>query len=321
MVKIKQESVVVNRLNSDMIIVDCHCDTIVEIAQGKGTLSEKSLKGHISLQFFALYIDTRYKPLGALERTLELTDVFYRQLNENSDKIALVRNYGDIRKTFEEGRMGAFLTVEGGEGIQERLYLLRTFYRLGIRGITLTWNQRNAIADGAFENPQGGLSNFGLEVVKEMNRLGMLIDVSHMNRQGFLDVVNNSAKPVIASHSNARALCDHPRNLDDEQLKLLAEKGGLVGVTFVPDFLVPPGKSATIETVADHIDYIKDLIGIDHIGIGSDFDGTESLPEGLEDVTKVPDLVKLLDRRGYTENQIEKVMGGNILKLLEKVMK
>lgn len=317
-------------LYSNLKFVDCHCDTIVEVAKGERSLGEKSPLGHIDIprlleagiavQFFALYIEAEYKPLLALERTLELMDVFYRELAQNPAQVELIEKFSDIEDILNRGKVAALLTIEGGEAVQESLFLLRTLYRLGVRGITLTWNQRNAIADGAGEGPLGGLSSFGREVVKEMNSLGMVIDVSHINRAGFFDVVNSSSKPVLASHSNARALCDHPRNLDDQQLKLLADKGGVVGVTFVPDFLVPKGKKADIEAVADHMDYIKNLIGVDYIGMGSDFDGVDFLPEGLEDVTKVPNLVPVLAHRGYTDTELEKVFGGNVFRLLKTVL-
>lgn len=312
------------------IIVDCHCDTVEKVAEGALLLGERSKTSHIdlprlfeagvNLQFFALYIDSRYKPLGALERTLELVDVFYRELTENHRRMELVLKRKDIDQIFEKGKLAALLTVEGGEGIQESLGLLRSFYRLGVRGMTLTWNQRNAIADGVGEGPEGGISKFGLEVVAEMNCLGMLIDVSHLNRGGFLDVIRASSKPVIASHSNARALCDHPRNLDNRQLKLLADNGGVIGITFVPDFLVDNGAEADIDTVADHIDYIRKLIGSEYIGLGSDFDGTDSVPVGLENVTKIPDLLQVLEARGYKEREIENICGGNVLRLLRQVL-
>ena len=230
-----------NSQSNKPVRIDCHCDTILEIATGTRSLGERSSRGHIdiprlregqiSLQFFALYIESQFKPIGALERTLELIDTFYRELAENTSQLKLIKTFSDIEAAQEENKIGAFLTVEGGEAIQESLFLLRNLYRLGIRGITLTWNQRNAIADGASEGPHGGLSRFGLKVIEEMNSLGMLIDVSHMNRGGFFDVLNNSKMPVIASHSNARALCNHPRNLDDEQIVLLAEKMGIICVT------------------------------------------------------------------------------------------
>jgi len=315
----------------DFPLVDCHCDTIVEIADGKGSLADRTDLGHVdiprllkakvSVQFFALYIGEEYKPLAPLQRTLELVDVFYQELSKNSPQLELIKEYSDIEAIRKKGKIGAFLTVEGGEGIQESLYLLRILYKLGVRGMTLTWNQRNAIADGAWEGPDGGLSNFGRQVVDEMNNLGMLIDVSHINRAGFFDVVRCSAKPVIASHSNARSLCDHPRNLDDEQLKRLADRGGVTGINFVPEFLVADGKTADIEAVADHIDYIKSLIGVDYIGIGSDFDGTECLPKGLEDVSKLPDLIAVLSGRGYRDSELEKIFGGNVLRLLKDVLR
>lgn len=311
-------------------LVDCHCDTIVEVAGAKRSLGERSSFGHVDIprlqeggvavQFFALYIGSEYKPFAPLQRTLEMLDVFYGELSRYHYNMELIKEYDDIERLLEQRKLGAVLTVEGGEGIQESLYLLRTLYRLGVRGITLTWNQRNAIADGAGEGPNGGLSNFGHEVVREMNRLGMLIDVSHINRAGFFDVVKCSTKPVIATHSNARALCNHPRNLDDEQLKLLADTGGVVGVTFVPDFLVT-GEQANIERVADHIDYIKGLIGVDYIGIGSDFDGVDEVPTGLEDVTKLPNLIAVLAGRGYRDSELEKIFGGNVLRLLKDVLR
>jgi len=212
--------------------------------------------------------------------------------------------------------------VEGGEAIQEDLALLRMLYRLGVRSMTLTWNQRNAIGDGAAENPNGGLSKFGLEVVAEMNRLGMLVDVSHLNWAGFWDVVKHSKAPVIASHSNARKLCNHPRNLDDDQIKALADNGGVMCITFVPAFLKPQNKrGASIQDIICHIDYVKKLVGPDHIGIGSDFDGTDEMPEGLENASKMPALAEALLLNGYRESEIEKILGGNILKLLECVLK
>jgi len=319
-----------NITNVTQSVIDCHCDTILEVALGKRKLKERSSSGHIDIprlkegnvcmEFFALFIETQFKPLGALERTLELIDVFYQELEENNCFLRQILSPGDLEMIKEEKKIGALLTVEGGEGIQESLYLLRTFYRLGVRGMTLTWNQRNAIGDGAFEGPRGGISLFGKKVIREMNQLGMLIDVSHLNRTGFMDVVETSKMPVIASHSNARALCDHPRNLDDQQIRSLAEKEGVMCVTFVPDFLVPEGKKATIENVADHIDYLRKLVGIDFIGIGSDFDGTEEIPAGLEDASKFPDLVNVLQKRGYTDKELDKICRENIYRLLGKVM-
>lgn len=316
-------------INLGFPLVDCHCDTIVEVANGKRSLGERASFGHvdiprlleggISVQFFALYVSSEYKPFVPLQRTLELLDVFYEELSKNTYQLELIKEFNDIERLLVQGKLGAVLTVEGGEGIHESLYLLRILYRLGVRGITLTWNQRNAIANGVSEGSEGGLSVFGREVIREMNSLGMLIDVSHLNRAGFFDVVNCSSKPVVASHSNASALCKHPRNLEDDQLKRLADKGGVVGVTFVPDFLVSKGK-ANIEMVADHIDYIKGLVGVDHIGIGSDFDGVDEVPRGLEDVTRFPALVTVLAGRGYKDYELEKIFGGNILRLLKVVL-
>ncbi|NLK00462.1 MAG: membrane dipeptidase [Clostridia bacterium] len=310
-------------------IVDAHCDTILKIAEGQGNISLENVDGHLDIrrmiesgvntQFFALYIEPRYKPCEALERTLVLLDHIYDQLSKNSANIELVRNYSDIERIHKNNKIAVLLSIEGGEAIKENTAFLRMFYHLGIRSMTLTWNQRNSIGSGVHEGSRGGLSKFGKTVVQEMNRLGMLVDVSHLNYEGFWDVIEYSKKPIIASHSNAKSLCDTPRNLDDKQIKAMAEKDGVICCTFVPDFLVK-NTQANLSHVIDHISYMKNLVGINHIGLGSDFDGTDKMPEGLEDVGKYQSLITTLHARGYKDGQIEKIMGGNILRLLKNVI-
>ncbi|KUK10354.1 MAG: Zn-dependent dipeptidase, microsomal dipeptidase-like protein [Clostridia bacterium 41_269] len=316
--------------SKDIIIADAHCDTILEINKGKkiGIRSDKGhvdiprmIEGNINIQFFAVFVEPQFKPHCALERTLHLIDDFFKEIEENKAKIEIVINFCNIDRILKNNRIAALLCIEGGEAIQEDLSLLRIFYRLGVRCLTLTWNQRNAIGDGINEKPVGGLSNFGIEVIKEMNNLGMLIDVSHLNQGGFWDVIRYSEYPVIASHSNVYEICNHPRNINQKQIKALAEKDGVICITFVPFLLRKCFDTAEAEDVVTHIKYIKKLVGVDYIGIGSDFDGTESMPKGLEHVGKMPFLIELLSKNGFKDSEIEKIMGGNIIRLLKRVLK
>jgi len=310
-------------------IVDAHCDSILDAAWGRRDLRGPTSDGHLDLermtaagimvQFFAAFIEPEFKPRGPLERVLQLIDVFDSFIFQNPDLIEAAYDYKDILRILQANKTAALLTVEGGEAVLEDLAFLRILHRLGVRGITLTWNQRNAIGDGCGEGPAGGLSVFGRQVVEEMNRLGMIIDISHLNEGGVRDVLKYSKEPVIASHSNVRSLCDHPRNLYDYQIKSLAEKNGVICVTFVPDFLCPEG-TAAVDDVVEHIDYLKKLVGCRHIGIGSDFDGTEEIAEGIGDAAGLPNLVKALEMKGYSEDQLERILGGNILRLIKDVL-
>jgi membrane dipeptidase len=194
-------------------------------------------------------------------------------------------------------------------------------YKLGVRLLTLTWNQRNQIADGAGESRTGsGLTEFGLKVIGEMNNLGMLIDVSHLSETGFWDVIKRSNAPIVASHSNCYALCPHLRNLKDEQIKAIADKGGVIGITFVPNFLTQEKRKTTVEDVAKHIDYLVEKAGVDYVGLGSDFDGTGGLPLGLEGVDKIPNITEELLNQGYKEKDIKKILGENFLRVFKEVV-
>ncbi len=186
--------------------------------------------------------------------------------------------------------------------------------------MTLTWNQRNAIADGIdYPDSKRGLTSFGKKVVNEMNHLGMIIDVSHLSEYSFWGVIRATCQPVIASHSNCYQLCPHPRNLKDNQIKAIAENGGLICVNYVPDFLIKEKGKATIDDVIAHIDYLVNLVGVEFVGLGSDFDGCRILPEGLEGVDKVFRIGEKLAQNGYSQNDINKIMGKNFLHLFKQV--
>ena len=319
------------QIHQKAIIFDGHCDTILEVMNHKRSLEKKSTTGHLDIprmkeggvdvQFFAIFIEDIYKPERSLKRTLKLIDCFYKEIEKNQDDISLVTNYNQIEEVNRAGKIAAILSIEGGEALEGDLGALRVLYKLGVRLLTLTWNQRNQIADGIWESRTGsGLTEFGIKVIDEMNDLGMLIDVSHLLETGFWDVVKRSKTPIVASHSNCYALCPHLRNLKDEQIKALVDKGGVIGITFVPDFLTQEKRKTIVKDVVTHIDYLVEKAGIDCVGLGSDFDGTDDLPLGLEGVDKIPNITKELLDRGYKEREIEKILGGNFLRVFKEVV-
>ena len=318
-------------LHYNSIIFDGHCDTLLEVLDGKRRLNERSTEGHIDLprlreggvtaQVFAIFIEDKYLPAKAARQTLRLLDVLYNELAANTDSLVLATMAEDIERAKQTGKVAAVVGIEGAESLEGELGLLRIFHRLGVRLLTIAWSRRNEAADGIQEaRTGGGLTNFGLKLVEECNRLGIMVDISHLAPAGVRDVLETSSKPVIASHSNAYALCPHPRNLTDQQLTALAENGGVVGVTFVPSFIAEDRKEASLEKLLDHIDHIVRVAGIDHVGLGSDFDGfSPPPPAGLEDVTRLPGITAGLLSRGYSADEVRKILGGNFLRVFRQV--
>lgn len=319
-------------LHYNSIIFDGHCDTLLEVLDGKRRLNERSTEGHIDLprlreggvtaQVFAIFIEDKYLPGKAARQTLRVLDTLYNELAANTDSLVLATKAEDIEKAKKTGKVAAVVGIEGAESLEGELGLLRMFHRLGVRLLTVAWSRRNEAADGIQEaRTGGGLTNFGLKLVEECNRLGIMVDISHLAPAGVQDILEVSSQPVIASHSNAYALCPHPRNLTDQQLAALAEKGGVVGVTFVPSFITEDRKEASLEKLLDHIDHIVQVAGVDHVGLGSDFDGfSPPPPVGLEDVTRLPDITSGLLNRGYGEDEIRKILGGNFLRVFRQVV-
>lgn len=315
------------QLHKNSIIVDAHCDVLTAMEREKRSLGKKSGTGHVDLtrlkqggvnvQFFAAYISPVYIP-RALTRALELIDHFYAELEDNAQEIMLVKNFLGIQEALAQGKIAALLTIEGGEALNGSIEVLRILYRLGVRCLTLTWNNRNEIGDGVCEErTKGGLTRFGEEVVREMNQLRMLVDVSHLSVAGFWDVLEVSNWPVIASHSNCRKLCDHPRNLTDEQIKSLAAAGGVIGLSFYPEFI--QAVEPSLDKLLDHVEHIAGVAGTDCIGLGSDFDGFQDTLFGLEDVSRLPVLTEGLLRRGFAGEEVQKILGGNFLRLLKNL--
>jgi membrane dipeptidase len=243
--------------------------------------------------------------------------------------VGLALTANDVRKTKRDGKIAAILAIEGGHAIEDDLVLLRSFYRLGVRMMTLVWNSTNW-ADASFDEPKhNGLTDFGQDVVREMNRLGMMIDVSHAADKTVWDTLEVSRDPIIASHSCAQAICDHKRNINDELIKAMADAGGVICVNFYSTFLDQDFKDKSakglkpepppLSKMIDHIDHIASVGGIDSVGLGSDFDGMNPPPIGLEDVSKMPKITEALLERGYSVEDTAKIVGGNFLRLFHQV--
>jgi len=329
----------VSSLHASSIVFDGHCDTLLSIRDGERRLAERresqpqgdithSLhidlprlrEGGVTAQIFACFVRARYLPADATNEALRLIDAFYRSVEENTDALLPATTASDVERAKVEGKVAGVLSLEGAEGLEGDLAVLRLFHRLGLRALGLTWNWRNQAADGLGEiRTGGGLTEFGVALVKEANRLGIMLDIAHLAPAGVRDVLALSKAPVVASHANARALCAHPRNLTDEQLEGIAASGGLVAVTYVPDFLSQGGQQASLEKVLDHVDYIVGRIGVEHVGLGSDFDGFGGVLPGLEDVSRLPHLTAGLVARGYSDEHVSQILGGNYLRVFRQV--
>jgi membrane dipeptidase len=315
-----------------MFICDCHCDTLTELYNKNASLYENEqhfdIKRQIALggglQFCAIYVPTEvFRYQGGLRYTLCLLDKYnqeIKKLHENGIDVLQVRTAEDAGNVLKH-KAATLLAIEEGGAIDGSLEALRCLYELGVRAMTLTWSNRNDIADGINEEATGsGLTLFGKQVVAEMNRLGMLVDVSHISTAGFWSVIETSSKPIIATHSNAKSLCSHPRNLNDEQIKALAQNGGLAGITFAGQFLEEDWRNACIESVYKHIDYMLNLIGNDdHIGFGSDFDGISHPPYNIQGVQDYKPLIEYLSKY-YSDETINKITHQNVINLLQKVL-
>lgn len=312
-----------------MSIIDLHCDTILKLMDDKESLGlykndfsvdiEKLNKAGSAAQFFALFI---YLKSGRdpLEYCLEMVDKFYDEMDKNSSSIALARNYAELIKNKNEGRISAFLTIEEGGAIKGELYNLRNFYRLGVRLLTLTWNFPNEIGypNVSEKYSKMGLTSFGKDVVYEMNRLKMIIDVSHLSDGGFYDVAKLSKKPFMASHSNSRFITNHSRNLTDDMIKLLSEKGGVMGINFAKAFLGNKDISY-VEDMILHIEHIKNVGGIDVISLGTDFDGISPELE-IKNIGEIDKLIKGLNKNGFSDDEIEKILYRNALRVIKDVL-
>ncbi len=332
----------VRQLHWDAIVVDTHCDTLKCLSpsftnardsmwsdRSSTGLGGRSTVGHVDIprlkeggvdcQVFAISSLRERNPPYALRTALHMLDLFYAECHKNEATITPATTHQEILSIVQQGKTAALLSIEGADVLEGEVGVLRMFYRLGVRMVGLVHSLRNQLADGVTDaRTRGGLSAFGVEVVEELHRLGVLIDVSHLNDAGFWDLLDVSTQPIVASHSNSRAVCAHARNLTDDQIGALADRKGVMGINFAPSFVHPT--RADVARVVDHIDQIVELVGADYVGLGSDFDGIRSTPLGLEDVSKLPNVTQELVRRGYPETEIRKILGENHLRVWKDVV-
>ena len=271
----------------------------------------KMRQGGIDAAFFA--IDVHRALSNHLAYALDGFGYFMGELDSHDGEVVIVKRTEDIRQAKAEGKLAALLAIEHADCVEGSLNVLRMLHEIGVRSIGLTHNKSSLAADGCLEAREGvGLTRFGVELVREMNRLGMLVDLAHVSPGAFYHALEVSTKPVIFSHGNAKALCDHARNLDDRQLKALAEVGGVIGMSYVRFFV--DTKKPTVERLLDHVEHICDVAGVEVVGLGSDFDGGGTL---LSDALETPRITEGLLKRGFNEEQIRKVLGENTLRVLE----
>ena len=317
-----------------MKVVDMHCDTIsiIDEEQSKGNnisikdnhlniSLDKMIKGDYLLQNFAVFTPLMHVE-DPMKHALHLIDTFYQEINQYPSLIKPIKTYEDIEENIKNNVMSAMLTLEEGAVVNYDLAHLRNYYRLGVRMITLTWNYVNGIGHPNFDmnDERHGLTEFGIQYIKECERLGIIIDVSHLSDKGFYDVLENTSTPFVASHSNARGVTPHARNMSDDMILKLASRGGVMGINFASGFLNEKDEYSYVEDMVKHIKYIKNLAGIDVIGLGSDFDGIKQNLE-LKDASYMPQLYDALKKEGFLEEEIEKIFYKNVLNLYKKVLK
>jgi len=357
------------KLMAEAVGIDSHIDTIQRVMMGED-MGQRHDSGHVDLPrlregemhapFFALWVPVFFRGAEAVRRTLDLRDAMQSVLDKYKDQIALATTAAEIERIVKAGKISAFLTIEGGHTIDDDLRVLRMYYRLGIRSMTLTHARNTNWADSSSDTPaHNGLTDFGKEVVREMNRLGMIVDLAHVSDKTFYDALAVTSKAVIVSHSSMRAISNVPRNMSDEMVRALAKNGGVIGINFGMGFINPndadklksatdteaeaptlTGQAldayaaenaqelfaqrvsvvATVEDVADHVDHAVKIAGVDHVGIGSDFDGIAATANGLEDVSKMPALIAVLLKRGYAESDLKKILGDNVLRVVREVI-
>ncbi|MEW6365505.1 MAG: dipeptidase [Acidobacteriota bacterium] len=364
------------RIHREAVVVDMHADTLLRVLDAGEDLGWRTARGDIDIprmreggldcQLLAAWPSPVFKQYGFLKRSLDMIDAHAGLVESHPQDLVAARTVADIRAAAAAGKIATLAGIEGGHAIENDPRMLSIFARLGVRCMTLTWAMSTEWADSSGDKgTHGGLTPLGRDIVREMNRLGIAVDVSHVSDRTFYDVLDASSKPVIASHSSCRALAASARNLSDDQLRALAAKGGVVGINFYPPFLdaafgrrldamnrrlLPelqkidaqnrgqPGRAwlarnelakaearklpgrVTISRLVDHIEHAVKVAGVDHVGLGADFDGIDAEIEGLEDCSKLPALTAELMRRGFTEQEVKKILGENFLRVLKEII-
>jgi len=370
-------------IHDSALVIDTHADTPQRFLDGNYDIASTDPRdpGHISLdkarlgnlgaEFFSIWVEPKSNEGHFARHTLDLIDSVYEQAARHPDRMMMAYSVADIERARKARKLAALLGIEGGHSIENDIHLLRDFYRLGVRYMTLSWSNTNEWADssGDLDNPKiqhhNGLTDFGKQVVLEMNRLGMMVDISHVADKTFWDAIATTKAPVIASHSSARALSNHPRNMTDDMLRAVGKNGGVVDVNFYSAFVdedyrkaaeaqkkdreaavdayvaqqQAAGRTVTyldkdrierewaakiprppLKSLIDHIDHIAKVSGVDHVGLGSDFDGVSgAMPEGMDSAADLPKITQALLDRGYSADDIRKILGGNLLRVFREV--
>ncbi|MGC2173076.1 MAG: dipeptidase [Candidatus Sulfotelmatobacter sp.] len=370
-------------IHDSAIVVDTHADTPQRFLDegfdigstdpnDVGHISlDKARRGNLGAEFFSIWVDPEPNQGHFARRTLDLIDSVYGQAARHPDRMMMAFSVADIERAHREHKLAALMGIEGGHSIEDDMHLLRDYYRLGVRYMTLTWSNTNEWADssGDIDDPKvqhhDGLTDFGKQVVLEMNRLGMIVDISHVSDKTFWDAIATTKAPLIASHSSARALVDAPRNMTDEMLRAVAKNDGVVDVNFYSAFVSEdfrkameaqakeqaaaiqkyvdsvkaqgkPGDSVEVDRIErewmakiprppfksliDHIDHVAKVAGVDHVGLGSDFDGVSgATPQGMDSAADLPKITQALLDRGYSAADIKKILGGNVLRVFRRV--
>jgi membrane dipeptidase len=360
-------------------VMDLHSDILLRVIDNNVDIAKPPAwvqtsiptmrEGHVTDQVFAVWVDSgKVLGLDATQRALRMIDCYWAQEKLHGDQFGLALDTRDAARLRSEGKIAVYLWLEGGAPLNNDLAMLRTFHRLGIRGMTLTWTDNLMWAGASTDkvNPAMGLSDLGKDVVREMNRLNMIVDLSHVSDQTFYDTLELMDRPVLVSHSGCRALCKHPRNVTDDMLKALAKNGGVIGINALPEYLsddwgkawtdaeaankdkvealkqqyknetsnpeyrearrvllqsaLAPEQKVTLDTFLDHIDHAAKVAGVEHVGLGADFDGIWAFPEGLEKASKWQSVTEGLRKRGYTEDQVKGIMGDNARRVFAAVL-
>ncbi len=307
-----------------MKVIDLHCDTLSAIYNRRQRLLrntghfdlERAVKSGVKIQFLALFVGPHESSI-ALDKVKKQIELYQHEIESNKNLLYALRSIEDLYSESENDTIGGILHLEGAEALGKDFGVMHSLYESGLRSIGLTWNNGNLLAQGIGEGPEAaGLTAWGREVVREMERMGIILDGAHISVKGFFDLLEVYNKPLAVTHANSRALCPHPRNLTDQQLLALGENGGIVGVTQVSDF-VKDNKPA-IDDLIDHIAYIADLIGVQHVALGSDFDGADDVVmSGVEEYAAWPELLK---RKGFNAAEVKMILYENALRVIEQVL-
>jgi len=362
------------KLHFSSIVLDTHADTPQRMLTGKFDLGKRDTEGHVDIprmregglnaQFFSIFISGRILGPPAIQQAFDQIDIVRQNIQQHNKNLMLATTAEEIRRAHAQGKIAILMGMEGGHMIGNDIHMVRNYARLGVRYMTLAHFYNDEWADSSTDKPaHNGLTDFGKEVIREMNRQGMLVDISHVSDKTFYDALEVSRVPLIASHSSVRAISNHPRNMSDDMIKALAAKGGVIQINYERNYLSEEYRAAfaaiagdvsrmeekfkkecgddnvcigkaeikltrdltdagklphvSWEKIVEHIDYVVKLVGPEHVGLGSDFDGAD-MPEGLEDCSKLPRITEALLRKGYKEDDIRKILGGNILRVMEQ---